>query len=138
MQRRVFLVMGLAGLGLAACEALPEISDKDLLVTARLDDAIRAQLPSDAVMILELADVSLADAPSIRIAMARLGPKDPLHLVVPRIRLREGASYGLSLRIEDPAAKLLWISDTAYLLPPNPPQRVNFGRLSVVRVGAAP
>lgn len=138
MQRRVFLAMGLAGLGLAACEALPDITDKELLVTARLDDAIRSQLPPDAALILELADVSLADAPSIRIAMARLGPADPLHLVVPRIRLREGMSYGLSLRIEDPSARLLWISDTAYILPPNPPQRVNFGKLSVVPVTAAP
>jgi putative lipoprotein len=133
MKRRVFLAMGLAGLGLAACEPLPQVSESDLLITARLGDDIRKALPADAALILELADVSLADAPSIRIAKARLGPKDPLHLIVPRIRLRDGMSYGLSLRIEDASGTLLWISDTAYILPQNPPRRVNFGKLSMAQ-----
>jgi putative lipoprotein len=138
MKRRVFLGATLAMLAVAACEPLPEVAESDLLVTARLDDGIRKALPADSALILELADVSLADAPSIRIAMARLGPQEPLHLIVPRIRLRDGMNYGLSLRIESATGSLLWISDTAYILPPNPPRRVNFGKLSMAKVASVP
>jgi putative lipoprotein len=133
MHRRRFLSLVPATLLLAACEAMPEASETDILISARLAGDIRRGLPPDARLILELADVSLADAPAIRIAQAVLGPKDTLALVVPRLRLRAGRTHALSLRIENPEGKLLWISDTLNSLPAETPARVRFGELSMVR-----
>jgi putative lipoprotein len=134
MKRRGFLALVPATLLIAACEPLPQVSEGDVLVTARLPAEVRRSLPADARLLLEVADVSLADAPAIRIAQAVLGPKDGLALVVPRPRFQTGRAYALSLRIEDAAGKLIWISDTRNSLPPDLPARIRFGVLSVVPV----
>ena len=133
MNKRGFISLGLAAGVLAACAPLPTLAPTDLLISASIPRQLRDGLPPDAVLKLELADVSLADAPAIRIAQARLGPKDPLHLIVPRARLQAGRTHALSLRIEDAAGKLLWVSDTHNEVPVSPKQHIALGKLSMVR-----
>lgn len=135
MQRRTFVTLCLTASALAACQEItPDVAPAQIVVSARVASAVIRALPPGAVMILELADVSLADAPAIRIAKERLAPAPQVALTVPSGRLRDGMTYALSLRIEGPDGTLLYVTDTLHRLPPNPPRQVNLGRLSVVPI----
>ncbi|MDX3883529.1 MAG: YbaY family lipoprotein [Sphingomonas sp.] len=82
----------------------------------------RIALPPDAVLVVRIEDVSLADAPSTLIAEARLpteGRQVPLPYEVQydSARILPGHRIAVHGRIEDGAGKLLWITDTFIPLP---------------------
>lgn len=82
----------------------------------------RIALPPDAVLIVTIQDVSLADAPAATIAQARIptrGRQVPLPYAVEYdpSRIVAGRRYTVRGRIEDGGGRLLWTTDTAIPLP---------------------
>lgn len=95
----------------------------------------RIALPPDAVLIVTIQDVSLADAPASVIARVRLptnGRQVPLPYAVEydASRILAGRRYTVSGRVEDGTGRLLWITDTAISLP-EPGDRVDLPLVQV-------
>lgn len=79
----------------------------------------RIALPPDAMVIVRLEDVSLADAPSTVLAEQIIpteGAQVPIRYTLrydPQ-RLEANHSYAVSARITDAGGRLMWISDTQH------------------------
>ena len=82
----------------------------------------RIALPPDAVLIVRIQDVSLADAPATLIAEKRLpteGRQVPLPYAIEYdpARVLPNRRVTVSGRIEDASGRLMWITDTSIPLP---------------------
>jgi putative lipoprotein len=78
----------------------------------------RIALPPDAVVIVQIEDVSRADAPAEVIGEQVIrtgGQQVPIPFEVPydADQIEENRSYSLRVRIEDGAGSLLFINDTS-------------------------
>ena len=96
----------------------------------------RIALPSGAVVVVRVLDVSRADAPSITLAETRIEPEGqvpvPFEVTVPRSAFTAPGSYSVAARIEvdgEPA----WISDAHHPVAPDAPTNVD---ILVKRVSA--
>jgi len=86
-------------------------------VTGTVTYRERIALPDDAVVTVQIQDVSLMDAPAQVMGEQVIhtnGGQVPIAYAVPydREAIDEGHGYSMSARIEDGAGKLLFISDT--------------------------
>lgn len=82
----------------------------------------RIALPPDAILIVRVQDVSLADAPATLIAEKRLpteGRQVPLPYAIEYdpARVLPNHRVTVSGRIEDASGRLMWITDTSIPLP---------------------
>ena len=103
-------------LGVVALAGCGKSSDK-ALVTGTATYLQRIALPPDAVMTTRIEDVSKADAPADVIGeqvIQTQGKQVPIPFEVSydSNQIQENHSYGLRVRIEDSAGKLLFINDT--------------------------
>lgn len=86
-------------------------------VTGTVTYRERIALPPDAVITVQLQDVSLADAPAVVMGEQVIpaeGRQVPIPFAVPYdpAQIQPGRSYSLAARIEDGGGKLQFISDT--------------------------
>jgi putative lipoprotein len=102
-------------LALGACATGP--AQPDAAVTGTATYRERIALPDDAVMTVELADVSLADAPSTTLAQQRISPvRVPVsfRLDVDRAKIDPRHTYAVSASVRDASGKLLFVTDTRH------------------------
>lgn len=115
----------------------PQVAPDSYRVTGAISYRERMALPADSVVTVSLEDVSLADAPSTRLAdfsftsEGRQVPFD-FELVVPRSDLKARHRYAVQARITDPAGRLLWITDTMNSVDPTA-AGADLGTLVLVR-----
>lgn len=114
MLRKTMMVTILL-LGLAALAGCGKSSGK-ATVTGTATYLQRIALPPDAVMTTRIEDVSKADAPAEVIGeqvIQTQGKQVPIPFDVSydASQIQENHSYGLRVRIEDGAGKLLFIND---------------------------
>jgi uncharacterized lipoprotein YbaY/heat shock protein HslJ len=81
----------------------------------------RIALPPQSIALVELSDVSIADAPSILLAQQRLNLGDrqvpvPFRLIVDKTRLSSGRRYSLRGSIIGPDQQLLWTATQSQAL----------------------
>lgn len=86
-------------------------------VTGTVTYRERIALPLDAVITVQLQDVSLADAPAVVVGEQVIpaeGRQVPIPFAIPYdpAQIQPGRSYSLAARIEDGGGKLQFISDT--------------------------
>jgi len=103
-------------LGFAALSGCGKSSNK-ATVTGTATYLQRIALPPDAVMTTRIEDVSKADAPAELISeqvIQTQGKQVPIPFEVPYDpnQIQENHSYGMRVRIEDGAGKLLFTNDT--------------------------
>lgn len=96
----------------------------------------RIALPPGAVVIVEVRDVSRADAPSVRLAEQRIEPEHqvpiPFSIEVPAAALEGVVTAGVAARIEVDG-ELAWISDTHHPVATDGPTTVD---IRVVSAGS--
>ncbi len=97
---------------------------KNITITGNIAYLQRIALPKDAIVKVELQDISLADAPAITLAKQQITPHGkqvpiPFKLTAKRSVFIPNMRYTISVRIENAAGALLWITDAIY--PVNPP-----------------
>lgn len=93
-------------------------SSEAATVTGTVTYLQRIALPPDAVVIVQIEDVSRADAPAEVIGEQVIrtgGQQVPIPFEVPydADQIEENRSYSLRVRIEDGAGSLLFINDTS-------------------------
>lgn len=98
-----FFIFGLVPL-VVGVFAVPEMtSAAETTVAGEVVYRERIALPPDAVLVVELADVSLADAPAIVIAKRRIAPAGqvPIKFEIgfDRKAIQKGRTYALQARI---------------------------------------
>jgi putative lipoprotein len=100
----------------------------------------RIALPEDAVIIVRIDDVSLADAAAVTLAEKRIlagGRQVPIafSLAVASDKLPGPGRNNLHVRIEDGQGKLLWITDSMHIIEPDGTgQLINMGMIMLVKV----
>ena len=111
MQLIVIAALVLMALSLTSCNAKSE-------VTGTITYKQRIALPSDAVITVQIQDVSLADAPAKVIGEQVI--EEPGQVPIPyaveyRYRdIEDSHMYAMQARIEDADGNLLFINDTAF------------------------
>lgn len=124
MTRTFAVAAVLAAASLAACgrseapadQAPPPAAVETASVTGTATYRERIALPADAEMIVQLADVSLADAPSTVIAEQRIAPvkaPTPFTLAYDPAKIDPRHTYAVSARVER-GGKLLFTTDTQH------------------------
>jgi putative lipoprotein len=116
MLLKIISILGLV-LGAAALVSCGSSSNK-AGVTGTVTYRQRIALPPTAVVIVQLQDVSKADAPAEVIGEQVIkteGKQVPIPFAVPYDpgKIQENHRYSLQARIEDGAGKLLFINDTS-------------------------
>ena len=102
-------------LALGACAAQPP--QPDAVVTGTATYRERILLPESAVLTVQLADVSLADAPSTTIAEQRIQPVHvpaSFRLTYDRAKIDPRHTYAVSASVRDDTGKLLFVTDTRH------------------------
>lgn len=134
--------------GLGGCVPRPSegtgmekpVAKEILTVTGSATYRERIALPADAVVIVRIEDISLADAPSITLSEQRIRPAGlqvpiPFSLKVQRDKLPGPIRNTLSIRIEDGQGKLLWITDTITPVEPdNKSMTIDMGMVTLIKV----
>lgn len=116
------------------------VAKEMLTVTGSATYRERMALPADAVVIVRIEDISLADAPSITLSEQRITPAGrqvpiPFSLKVQRDKLPEAIRNTLSIRIEDGQGKLLWITDTSTPVEPDDKSAtIDMGMVTLIKV----
>ena len=108
------LILLLGGTALSGCVK----SSNEVTVTGTATYLQRIALPPDAVLTTRIEDVSKADAPAELIGEQVIhtqGKQVPIPFEVPydANQIQESHSYGLRVRIEDGAGKLVFTYDTS-------------------------
>ncbi|WP_260581709.1 YbaY family lipoprotein [Sphingopyxis sp. PET50] len=125
------------GLSLAACATMMP-GEKPVTVTGAIAYRERMALPPTAQVEVQIADVSLADAPSRTIAQQSFtadGRQVPLafSLTVDERRLDPRHRYAVSARITDASGKLMFITDTHNGVAFDGRPRIDMGTLMLVK-----
>lgn len=125
-------------LPLAACATLMPPSEEPVSVTGSITYRERMALPPTAQVEIQLADVSLMDAPSKTIAQQSFtadGRQVPFafSLTVDQRKLDPRGRYSVSARITDASGKLMFITDTHNGVTFDGRPRVDLGTLVMVR-----
>ena len=98
----------------------------------------RAVLPYRARMIVQIRDIALADAPARVLAEQIVVVKGrSLRFALPLnpAAYRPGLSTSVSIRIESPEGRLLWITDTIMPVPASRGRAsINMGRIPLKKV----
>jgi len=94
-----------------------------LAVSGELSYLARIALPPESIAVVELRDVSIADAPSAVVAEQRIeliGRQVPVvfRMTVDRVKLTAGRRYAVRGVILGPQQRLLWTTTTAHLIDP--------------------
>ncbi|RWB75245.1 MAG: hypothetical protein EOQ50_13100 [Mesorhizobium sp.] len=116
-----FFIFGLVPLVVGVL-AVPEVTKAgEQAIAGEVTYRERIALPSDAVLVVELADVSLADAPAIVIAKRRIAPTGqvPIKFEIdfdPKA-IQKGRTYALQARITV-GEQLMFVTDTSHQLDP--------------------
>ncbi|HZG33642.1 MAG TPA: YbaY family lipoprotein [Sphingopyxis sp.] len=131
------LALGLATLPLAACATLMP-SEEPVSVTGSITYRERMALPPTAQVEIQLADVSLMDAPSKTIAQQSFtadGRQVPFafSLTVDQRKLDPRGRYSVSARISDGSGKLMFITDTHNGVTFDGRPRIDMGTLVLIR-----
>lgn len=126
-------------LSLAACATLLPPSEEPVSVTGNITYRERIALPPTAQVEIQLADVSLMDAPSKTIAQQSFTADGrqvpfPFTLTVDQRRLDPRGSYAVSARITDASGKLMFITDTRNSVTFRGQSRIDMGTLPLVKV----
>lgn len=116
-----FFIFGLVPLVVGVL-AVPELTNAaERTIAGQVTYRERIALPPDAVLVVELADLSLADAPAIVIARRRVAPAGqvPIKFEIgfDTKAIRKGRTYTLQARIMV-GERLMFISDTRHLIDP--------------------
>jgi putative lipoprotein len=132
------LALSLATLPLAACATLGP-SEQAVSVTGSIAYRERIALPPTAQVEIQLADVSLMDAPSRTIAQQNFtadGRQVPFafSLTVDQKKLDPRGRYSVSARITDASGKLMFISDTHNGVEFDGRPRIDMGMINLVKV----
>jgi putative lipoprotein len=131
------LALSLVTLPLAACTTLMP-SEQPVSVTGSVTYRERMALPPTAQVEIQLADVSLMDAPSRTIARQSFtadGRQVPFafSLTVDQRKLDPRGRYSVSARITDASGKLMFITDTHNGVTFDGRPRIDMGTLVMVR-----
>ena len=131
------LALSLATLPRAACATLMP-SEQPVGVTGSVTYRERMALPPTAQVEIQLADVSLMDAPSRTIARQSFtadGRQVPFafSLTVDQRKLDPRGRYSVSARITDASGKLMFITDTHNGVTFDGRPRIDMGTLVMVR-----
>ncbi len=131
------LALGLATLPLTACATLMP-SEEPVSVTGSITYRERMALPPTAQVEIQLADVSLMDAPSKTIAQQSFtadGRQVPFafSLTVDQRKLDPRGRYSVSARISDGSGKLMFITDTHNGVTFDGRPRIDMGTLVLIR-----
>ncbi|MBZ9989321.1 YbaY family lipoprotein [Mesorhizobium sp. BH1-1-5] len=116
-----FFIFGLVPLVVGVL-AVPEVTNAgEKTIAGEVIYRERIALPPDAVLMVELADVSLADAPATVIAKRRIAPTDqvPIKFEIgfdPKA-IQKGRTYTLQARITV-GERLMFIADTGHQVDP--------------------
>ena len=113
-------------------------SEEPVSVTGNITYRERMALPPTAQVEIQLADVSLMDAPSKTIAQQSFTADGrqvpfPFTLTVDQRRLDPRGRYAVSARITDASGKLMFITDTHNGVEFDGRPRVDMGTLVMVR-----
>ena len=132
------LALALATLPLAACATLMPPSEEPVSVTGSITYRERMALPPTAQVEIQLADVSLMDAPSKTIAQQSFtadGRQVPFafSLTVDERKIDPRGRYAVSARITDASGKLMFITDTHNGVAFDGRPRIDMGTLVMVR-----
>lgn len=119
---------------------VPPTQTSMLEITGQLTYRERIALPPQSVAVLQLRDVSLADAPSATIAEQRIDLAGhqvpvPFTLTVDRARLTTGRRYSVRGSITGPGQQQLWTTTDAHMVDPSA-QKVELGTLMMTRASA--
>lgn len=121
-------------------EAVSAAAEKLLTVKGEIGYRERMALPADAVVIVEINDISRADAPAFTLSEQRIetaGKQVPIPflLTVARDKLPGPIGNTVQVRIQDKQGKLLWITDTIRSIEPDENSAtVNMGLIVLVKV----
>ena len=131
------LALSLATLPLAACATLGP-SEQAVSVTGSVAYRERIALPPTAQVEIQLADVSLMDAPSRTIAQQSFtadGRQVPFafSLTVDQRPLDPRHSYAVSARITDASGRLMFITDTRNSVAFDGASEIDLGTLNLVK-----
>ena len=131
------LALGIATLPLAACATLMP-SEEPVSVTGSITYRERIALPPTAQVEIQLADVSLLDAPSRTIAQQSFtadGRQVPFafSLTVDERKIDPRGRYAVSARITDASGKLMFITDTHNGVTFDGRPRIDMGTLVMVK-----
>jgi putative lipoprotein len=116
-----FFIFGLVPLVVGVL-AVPQVTNAgEKTIAGEVTYRERIALPTDAVLVVELADVSLADAPAIVIAKSRIAPTGqvPIKFDIgfdPKAILK-GRTYALQARITV-GERLMFTADTNHQVDP--------------------
>lgn len=116
-----FFIFGLVPLVVGVL-AVPQVTKAgEQTIAGEVTYRERIALPPDAVLVIELADVSLADAPAIVIAKRRIAPTGqvPIKFDIgfdPKA-IQTGRTYALQARITV-GERLMFITDTSHQIDP--------------------
>jgi putative lipoprotein len=133
--RRRSTVFAVLALAMAGVGTLPETAHAT--VRGRINYGDGLALPPQAVIDIELADISLTDAPGLVLARMRLSAEEegpiPFEFSVPSARIDQKRTYALSARISY-GGKTLYVNTTQHrVLTQGAPLKVD---LRVERVAA--
>ena len=131
------LALSLVTLPLAACATLGP-SEQAVAITGSIAYRERIALPPTAQVEIQLADVSLMDAPSRTIAQQSFtadGRQVPFafSLTVDQKKLDPRGRYSVSARITDASGKLMFISDTHNGVEFDGRPRIDMGMINLVK-----
>ncbi len=131
------VALSLATLPLAACATIMP-SEEPVSVTGNISYRERMALPPTAQVEIQLADVSLMDAPSRTIAQQSFtadGRQVPFafSLTVDQRKLDPRRRYSVSARITDASGKLMFITDTHNGVEFDGRPRIDLGTLNLVK-----
>jgi len=131
------LALSLATLPLAACATIMP-SEEPVSVTGNITYRERMALPPTAQVEIQLADVSLMDAPSKTIAQQSFTADGrqvpfPFTLTVDQRRLDPRGRYAVSARITDASGKLMFITDTHNSVTFTGQPRIDLGTLVLIK-----
>ncbi|MBT2134574.1 YbaY family lipoprotein [Croceibacterium sp. LX-88] len=138
--RRSYSAMLLA-LGLAACSTPSDGGGGSAANHVTLQGTVayreRIALIPDAVVTVQIRDVSLQDAPSVTIASTEFKSEGrqvpiPFSLKYDPAKIEPRRTYSVFARIDDAAGRMLWITDTHNPLPP-PGQSIALNLVSANR-----
>lgn len=139
MVRKILFVLPLLGLLLTACSTAPTQDTKMQTITGTVTYLQRIALPPDAVVTVQVQDVSLADAPA-KVLGEQIIPTEGKQVPIPfevsydPQKIEDRHRYHLFAKIEDGSGKLLFITDTftPIITDDYPTQDVN---VTLVQVG---
>jgi uncharacterized lipoprotein YbaY/heat shock protein HslJ len=119
---------------------VPPAQTSMLEITGELTYRERIALPPQSVAVVQLRDVSLADAPSAIIAEQRIDLAGrqvpvPFTLTVDRAKLTTGRRYSVRGSISGPGQQQLWTTTDAHMVDPSA-QKVELGTLMMTRASA--